>query len=244
MEEDQFKNLFHDYIEIYDRIYDLTPDETLQLAEDLIKICSERSWDTSTILLIISNAAECNLVHLREYWEIFKRIYDHFQIRPSPVMLKRHIAVLYSKEYQIRLQIKNLPDHLKNYEEMEIENILNVYEPLSIMHCILHHDIHNFVRFFPILDDEKFNQKIEDKTLIEWCCYYGAMECFKFLRMNKVEITKECLEYSLIGKNKDIIVECLAEVGNELKSKGNISILLQINDSNYLYSLHKDYKVA
>lgn len=125
---------YHDYIEFYNRIYNLKTGESQQLAEDLIKFCTERKWDSSAVLMIISNAAECNLLYLREYWDLFKTIFNHFQIRPPAHFLRPHIAVLYCKEYN-RIPNFRIPDHLSNYQEMTIDEILNVYEPSSLMHC-------------------------------------------------------------------------------------------------------------
>ncbi|EAX98131.1 hypothetical protein TVAG_332410 [Trichomonas vaginalis G3] len=47
-------------------------------------------------------------------------------------------------------------------------------------------------------------------SLIETCAYFGSVNIFFFLISNqKYTISKECLRYSLIGRNTDIINECL-----------------------------------
>ncbi|EAY07978.1 hypothetical protein TVAG_333030 [Trichomonas vaginalis G3] len=47
-------------------------------------------------------------------------------------------------------------------------------------------------------------------TLLELCCYHGAVDCFKFLRTKfSSEITQECLEFSFLGGNQEIMGECL-----------------------------------
>ncbi|EAY03161.1 hypothetical protein TVAG_345350 [Trichomonas vaginalis G3] len=47
-------------------------------------------------------------------------------------------------------------------------------------------------------------------SLLELCCYHGAVDCFKFLRTKlDSEITQECLELSFLGRNPEIMSECL-----------------------------------
>lgn len=229
-----------DYTEFIDRIYDLKPDDVQDLTEDLINFCPQRKWDIAAVLLIIANAAECNLLLLREYWKLFKKLYNHFKIKPPVHKLKPHIAVLFSKEYQVRLNDVEIPDHLKDYQE--IEEILNVHKPCTLLHCIFHDDINEFAIEMGLFNDKTLKQKIEDKTLLEWCSYYGALRCFKFLRMNDAEITQNCLAYSFIGKNKDIMMECLVDFGEILKQINIMDICIQINDQDYLITLHDDYK--
>ncbi|EAY13110.1 ankyrin repeat protein, putative [Trichomonas vaginalis G3] len=47
-------------------------------------------------------------------------------------------------------------------------------------------------------------------SLLELCCYHGSVDCFKFLRTKfQSEITPNCLRYSFLGGNQEIINECL-----------------------------------
>lgn len=68
------------------------------------------------------------------------------------------------------------------------------------------------------------------------------MRCFRFLRGNGDLISNDCLAFSFIGKNKDIIQECLIEIGDELKRIDIMDTVIQINDEDYLISLHDQYK--
>ncbi|EAX87737.1 ankyrin repeat protein, putative [Trichomonas vaginalis G3] len=50
------------------------------------------------------------------------------------------------------------------------------------------------------------------RSYLELCCYYGSVDCFKFLRSEyNSEISKMCLVYSFYSGNPDIINECLKE---------------------------------
>ncbi|EAX89119.1 hypothetical protein TVAG_009530 [Trichomonas vaginalis G3] len=63
------------------------------------------------------------------------------------------------------------------------------------------------------------NQKLESKlylstdgrySLLELCCYHGAVDCFKLLRTKfGSNITQQCLELSFLGGNPEIMSECL-----------------------------------
>lgn len=232
----------NDYIEYINRIHDYPEGKDENLAEDLINFCTERSWQTPAVLLIISVTAENSLRHLREYWELFKRIYNHFQIMPSTVNLYPHIAALFSKEYQKVFEIPGLPFHLENYRNMEIEQILQIYEPSSKMHCILHDNAEEFAVFMgPIINEETFNEIVDGNSLLEWCSYYGSLRCFRYLHGQYAIMTIKCLAYSFIGKNKEIINECLVEAGEILKESSIIPVLFRINEEDYLDALHSDY---
>ena len=42
-------------------------------------------------------------------------------------------------------------------------------------------------------------------SLIDISCLYGSLKCFKYLLLNKCEITKQTLHYSIAGGNQEII---------------------------------------
>lgn len=235
------ESIYKEYMMFYDRIYNLKADETENLAYDLIDFCISRKWDISPVLIIISNAAECNLRLLPQYWHLFKKIFNHFKIKPYESQLKPHIAALYSKEYDIELDNPNFPDHLRNYENMEINDILSVYEPNSLMHNVLHDNIIEFAVNLGDIQEETFNQTIEDRKLIDWCCYYGSLLCFRYLTGNGVQITKDCLSCSFIGNNPELLLECLREIGDELKEMKIMDTCIRINNEDYLMELHNKY---
>ena len=55
--------------------------------------------------------------------------------------------------------------------------------------------------------------EIECISLIDVCCLFGSLKCFKYLLLNKCEITWKTLKYSITGANKEII--------NTFKEKGH-----------------------
>ncbi|EAY14121.1 ankyrin repeat protein, putative [Trichomonas vaginalis G3] len=79
-------------------------------------------------------------------------------------------------------------------------------------------DLEKFI-FFTERDEFDKDQKLESKlypglynrySLLDLCCYYGAVDCFKLLRTKfSSEITQTCLNFSFLGRNKEIMSECL-----------------------------------
>ena len=38
--------------------------------------------------------------------------------------------------------------------------------------------------------------------LIDFCCFFGSLKCFKYLLLNQCEITEKTLKYSIAGGNQ------------------------------------------
>ena len=118
--------------------------------------------------------------------------------------------LLFYKEYGIKL------DKYKDFEEDNSEN-LDIHTENTIFRAIMNNDLETFISF---TEREGFNkdQKLESSlypfsfegnSLLEFCCYHGAVDCFKFLRTKfNSEITQECLELSFLGGNAEIM-SCL-----------------------------------
>ncbi|EAY05157.1 ankyrin repeat protein, putative [Trichomonas vaginalis G3] len=76
-------------------------------------------------------------------------------------------------------------------------------------------------RFIQFTESDGFDkdQKLKSKlypyyskgySLLELCCYHGAIDCFKLLRSKfRSEITQMCLKLSFLGRNQEIMSECL-----------------------------------
>ncbi|EAY19505.1 hypothetical protein TVAG_136360 [Trichomonas vaginalis G3] len=60
------------------------------------------------------------------------------------------------------------------------------------------------------LYSELYPYSSEGYSLLELCCYHGAVDCFKLLRTKfSSEITQKCLHFSFLGGNPEIMSECL-----------------------------------
>ncbi|EAY14330.1 hypothetical protein TVAG_026510 [Trichomonas vaginalis G3] len=82
----------------------------------------------------------------------------------------------------------------------------------------MYNDLEKFISFTERDGFDK-NQKLESSlypshykgySLLELCCYHGAVDCFKFLRTKFIsKITQKSLALSFLGGNPEIMSECL-----------------------------------
>ena len=82
----------------------------------------------------------------------------------------------------------------------------------------MYNDLKEFI-IFTERDGFDKNQKLKSQlypyssdgySLLELCCYHGAVDCFKLLRTKfSSEITQKCLLFSFLGGNPEIMSECL-----------------------------------
>ncbi|EAX96249.1 hypothetical protein TVAG_205350 [Trichomonas vaginalis G3] len=103
------------------------------------------------------------------------------------------------------------------------EEISKLTFPLegSIQFIVIHDQIDKFKEYFSQngIKNNKFiiipilnKTNIVTLSLIETCAYFGSVNIFYFLISDQnYKISTKCLKYSLIGKNADIINECLKE---------------------------------
>ncbi|EAX97348.1 hypothetical protein TVAG_293530 [Trichomonas vaginalis G3] len=100
-------------------------------------------------------------------------------------------------------------------EKNSLKNLI-IHTEDSIDRAIMNNDLESFIAF---TERDEFD---EDQTLgsdlypsrrlslLELCCYHGAVDCFKFLRTEfDSKITQTCLHFSFLGGNPEIMSECL-----------------------------------
>ncbi|EAY00621.1 hypothetical protein TVAG_180990 [Trichomonas vaginalis G3] len=140
--------------------------------------------------------------------------------------------ILKALEYNYALG-KNYIEILKNIG-LDINNLSHLSFPLegSVEFIVMHDQIEKFKdyisqRELKIDDFLKINIFGEFESLklslIEACAYFGSVNIFFFLISNqKCTISKECLQYAVIGRNTDIINKCLTENGMDMDCIRNI----------------------
>ena len=72
-----------------------------------------------------------------------------------------------------------------------------------------------------------FDWRDSSFSLIDFCCFFGSLKCFKYLLLNKCEITKKTLKYSIAGGNQEII-NILKENGHSFEECLETSVNSQI----------------
>lgn len=197
---------YQDYI---DHIININPQELDSLLKFIIDKYETNKINPHIIYETIAQVCENTLRYVREYWFLYDNFYQHCKEMPYLYADIHIIGALFVKKYDIEI------DWYDKYEcckDKDFDEILNYYDSNPIMHCILYDDIKSLKEIIDSSLDFDFNQQLFEKSLIENCCYCGALECFKFLRSNGVDITKRCLDNSILGRNKSIINECLQHV--------------------------------
>ncbi|EAY00007.1 hypothetical protein TVAG_029110 [Trichomonas vaginalis G3] len=159
---------------------------------------------------MLSGAYECpslNIIpynnrYAKSYLFLAKLVFDEYH-GEEVNNLMNITNILFYKEYGIKLcKFKDLDIHTED----------------TIYRAIMYNDIERFISFTEREGFDK-DQKLESDlypfyfkgyTLLELCCYHGAVDCFKLLRTKfDSEITETCLRLSFLGGNPEIMSECL-----------------------------------
>ncbi|EAY15092.1 ankyrin repeat protein, putative [Trichomonas vaginalis G3] len=139
------------------------------------------------------------------------------------------LVKLISEDYQVTIDVNPIEDLTKCYLHEEDGKIIlgaivnssknqDIHSENTIYRAIMNDDKERFISFTESDSFDK-NQKLKNNlypyhstsySFLELCCYHGAVDCFKLSRSKfKSEITQQCLEFSFLGGNPDIMSECL-----------------------------------
>ncbi|EAY10390.1 hypothetical protein TVAG_109740 [Trichomonas vaginalis G3] len=208
----ELRSIFKYHIESYNALYQLKTEnkEELNSIYKMIKtnLIDSKIFLPTKIIEEILNIIPNNNRYSKSYLELAKHIYDDFHVNEVGETVKSSI-LLFHQEYGIKL------DNRLNYEE-EYED-LDCHTATTIFKTIMYDDIKTFASF---TESEGFNQyekspnilypDFRGYSLLELCCYHGAVDCFKLLRTKfNTRITQTCLHLSFLGGNPEIMSECL-----------------------------------
>ncbi|EAX85515.1 hypothetical protein TVAG_240300 [Trichomonas vaginalis G3] len=202
------------YIDSYLALYQLKTEkeEELKSIYKMIKtelIDSKKYLPTNAIKDIL-DIIPYNNRYTKSYLFLAKLISDDYHItyvnKVQPIS-----NFLFYKEYGIKLYKSD------DFEKVNSEN-LEIHTENTIYGAIMYNDLETFITF---TEQEGFNKdqtlicelyplSFIGHTLLELCCYHGAVDCFKFLRTKfNSQITQKCLKFSFLGGNPEIMSECL-----------------------------------
>lgn len=185
------------------------------------------------VLKIIEMASTTGNHNLKIYWELYKKLYDFYKpnILASDYSLFGRFQALVIKHYNIKGDLKN-----SVYGNETIDQILDIFPRDSLLYYLMTDDNDSFVKY--MLSDENFNynQQINGKSLLEWCSYYGSVNCFRILRSNGASISNNCLQLSFLGANPDIIHELFQTMTSDSQCMEYSIQKHSIDQSMYLYN--------
>ena len=199
----ELRNIFKYYIDSYIALYWLKAksEEELNSIYNKIKIemIDSKKYPPQRVIEDILGIIPYNNRYTKSYLEIAKHISDDYHV----IEVNKVEAIsnyLFYKEYGIKLDMAYF--------------YINIYENLdynsedTIRSAIMNNDLERFIAFTERDDFDK-NQKLESKlypyskegySLLELCCYHGAVDCFKLLRTKFYsEITQTCFHFSFLG---------------------------------------------
>ncbi|EAY15289.1 ankyrin repeat protein, putative [Trichomonas vaginalis G3] len=215
---DKLMEIFAGYSDVYNALYRLKTNNEEKLNEIYKKIKQNLidSYQISPGEIIdkISELSIYNNRYMKSYLAIVKQIVDEYH--PNQVNnINMVFNYLFYKEYDIVL--KRIWE--KSYNDFEDAHYSSdIHHQNTIHRSIMDDDKMSLINF---TEREAFdkNQKLKSVlypfskrgiSLLELCCYHGSVDCFKFLRTKfQSEITPNCLRYSFLGGNPDIMNECL-----------------------------------
>ncbi|EAX90658.1 hypothetical protein TVAG_142020 [Trichomonas vaginalis G3] len=158
----------------------------------------------------ILNIIPYNNRFTKSYLSLAKLISDEYLVKDVNNVISISNFLFY-KEYGIKL------DKSGDFEKNKLRK-LKVHTEDTIYRAIMNNDKERFIIF---TEREGFNKNQLLKSdlypytkygysLLELCCYHGAVDCFKLLRTKfNSEITHECIELSFLGGNQEIMSKCL-----------------------------------
>ncbi|EAY22787.1 ankyrin repeat protein, putative [Trichomonas vaginalis G3] len=125
---------------------------------------------------------------------------------------------------------------------------LDVHKPNTIWSAIMEDDNRLLISITNGDDFDKDQKIISDfypksdsgYTLLEICCYHGAVKCFRYLMTElHLPVTKLCSQFSFIGKNLDIVSDCSKVQKPDYKSMRGALLSHNIDFILYLFNEHK-----
>ena len=202
-----------DYINTFEALYRLNTSDNGKIEELFqrikIHLIETKLFTPTEIIKSIKYAAQFNIRYIGSYMILLKIFLQEYpKTYDSLIILFQHILIG-------KIPIESA------YVELVFDYHYNHYASdkngeIFIVKMIMNDDIKAFVSFIEseyAENDYKLN--LASYRFYQYCCYYGAVNCFRFLRTKlkcKNDLSgfpRECLNYSFIGGNPDIISECL-----------------------------------
>lgn len=180
---------YHDFISAFESLYHLHSSEPIEDILQLILECLVEKYKISREILLksISIASKFNYGSINLYSQIYEKLQDHFSKNQSDQKFEPFRRDVYIGSYRLN----------KCFSDNEIDCIIMNDQIDKFKEYILHNDL-------------KIAQNPGEFTNLEKCAYFGSVNIFNFILMYFEEkITKICLHNAIIGRNTDIINECL-----------------------------------
>ncbi|EAX88415.1 hypothetical protein TVAG_231610 [Trichomonas vaginalis G3] len=213
-EYSKLRSIYKYYIDSYITLYQLKTnnEEEIENIYQMIKteLIDSKGYPPQCIIKDILNIIPYNNRCTKSYLKLAKLVSDDYDVK-EVTMIPMISNFLFYKEYGIQL------DMCDDFEEL-VHQDLDIHSDNTIYRTIMDDNIERFIAFTEREEFDKDQLLANDfyplyyigYSLLELCCYHGAVDCFKLLRSKfNSEITGTCLQFSFLGRNKEILNECL-----------------------------------
>ncbi|EAY06733.1 hypothetical protein TVAG_310200 [Trichomonas vaginalis G3] len=210
----ELRSIYKYYIDSYNRLYHLKTEkeEDLNSIYKMLKteLIDSNKYPPQIIMRDILNIIPYNNRYTKSYLSLAKLVSDEYQVTEvNDICICSNF--LFYKEYGIKL------NKFEDFEIIKTEN-LEIHTENTTYKAIMYNDLERFISYTEreeFDDDQTLKSKLypdsyNGYSLLELCCYHGAVDCFKLLRTKfNSEITQICLQFSFLGGNPEIMSECL-----------------------------------
>ncbi|EAY04209.1 ankyrin repeat protein, putative [Trichomonas vaginalis G3] len=210
----ELRSIYKYHIDLYIALYQLKTEkeEELKTIYQMIKteLIDSMKYLPTNVIKDILNIIPYNNRYAKSYLSLAKLIFDEYHVKEvNNVISISHN--LFFEEYGILL------DSFFDFKKFNSKN-LEIHTENTIYRAIMNNDLERFIIFTETeefyekqkLKSELYPYSIKGYSLLELCCYHGSVDCFKLLRTKfNSEITQKCLELSFLGRNAEIMSECL-----------------------------------
>ncbi|EAX92064.1 hypothetical protein TVAG_460240 [Trichomonas vaginalis G3] len=211
----ELRSIHKYYIDLYNALYQLKTENEEEINKIYKMIKTELIDSKKCLPYTIISHILCIIPfknrYTKAYFSLVKLIYDNYQVNEE-IKIPFSIRYLFYIEYGIKLS-----------KEDDFETIKSEYHDINtddtIYRAIMYNDLERFI-FFTEREGFDKDEMLQSFlcpfshcfgfSLLEVCCYHGAVDCFKLLRTKfNSKITETCLEFSFLGGNAEIMSECL-----------------------------------
>ncbi|EAY01617.1 ankyrin repeat protein, putative [Trichomonas vaginalis G3] len=200
------------YIDLYIALYQLKTEkeEELNSIYKMIKteMIDSKKYSAKNITRDILNIIPYNNHYTKSYLFLAKQFCDDYHVEKISKVINISNYLFY-QEYGIKLS------DIDDFDKNKPKN-LNIHTEDTIYSAIMDNDKERFISFIEregFDKDKKLDSDLYpliNASLLELCCYHGAVGCFKLLRAKfNSKITRNCLNLSFLGRNPEIMNECL-----------------------------------
>ncbi|EAY18587.1 hypothetical protein TVAG_462730 [Trichomonas vaginalis G3] len=210
----ELRSIHKSYIDLYNALYQVKTEKEEDLNTIYKNIQTElidsMKFPPQSIIRDILKIIPYNNRYVNAYLTLAKRISDDYHVEDVSNVEPISNYMFY-KEYGIKL------DKSRDFNEIN-KYYLDIHTKNTIYKVIMNNDIEKFIF---LTGAEGFNEHLFLEsdlypytpyryTLLDICCYHGAIDCFKFLRTKfNSKISDDSLRFSFLGGNPEIMSECL-----------------------------------